>query len=167
MVLIGDVDEIPSRELLEAAAAGELPEVCAVRMRTFLHAVDWEVPQELVPPQCVIATARYIREHGGSLAAVRDARLTYPVVADGGWHFSWIGGPAAAKEKLETATCHTELLTNGEGDLIADGTRYRTAENGGGLPVVPVEVDETWPDWIREHRCPEWFRPRETAEVPA
>ena len=137
-------------------------------MRVFIHAVDWEVPPEHVPPQCVIATAGYIRRNGGSLAAIRDRRDQYPVIEDGGWHFSWQGGPEAAKDKLLTATCHTELLTNGEGDLIADGTRYRTAENGGGLPVVPVDVDETWPEWIRARKCPAaWFRPRETAEVPA
>ena len=168
IVLIGDLDEIPSRSLIERARAGKLPEVCAVRMRVFIHCVDWEVPAGHVPPQCVIATAGYIRRNGGSLAAIRDRRDSYPVIEDGGWHFSWQGGPAAAKDKLLTATCHTELLDNGEGDLIADGTRYRSAEDGGGLPVVPVDVDETWPAWIRDRRCPEiWFRPRETAEVPA
>ena len=60
----------------------------------------------------------------------------------------------------------TELLTNGEGPLIADGTRYRSAENGGGLPVVPVDVDGSWPAWIRERKCPpQWFRPRGPADV--
>ena len=167
-VLICDLDEIPSREVLEKARRGELPEVCALRMNVTIHAVDWLVPAGRVPPQAVIATAGFIRRRGGSLAAVRDRRLEYPVIENAGWHFSWIGGPEAAREKLETATCHTELLTNGEGPLIADGTRYRTAENGGGLPVVPVDVDETWPKWIAERKCPpEWFRPREEAAVPA
>jgi glycosyltransferase involved in cell wall biosynthesis len=167
IVLICDVDEIPAPSLLEKARAGKLPQVCSVRMRTFIHAVDWEVPQEVLPPTCVIATAGYIRKNGGSLAAIRDRRDQYPEIPDGGWHFSWQGGPEAAREKLLTMTCHTELLTNGEGDLIADGTRYRTSENGGGLPVVPVDVDQTWPAWIREHRCPvAWFRPREDAAVP-
>jgi len=162
VVLICDADEIPSRSLLEAARAGELPEVCSVRMRTTLHAVDWEVPAERIPPTCVIATAGYIRRNGGSLAAIRDRRDLYPVIEDGGWHFSWTGGPEAAKRKLETATCHTELIGTPEGDLIADGTRYRTSEDGGGLPVVAAEVDDTWPEWIRERKCPpSWFRPRD------
>jgi len=133
-----------------------------VRMRTTLHAVDWEVPAERIPPTCVIATAGYIRRNGGSLAAIRDRRDLYPVIEDGGWHFSWTGGPEAAKRKLETATCHTELIGTPEGDLIADGTRYRTSEDGGGLPVVAAEVDDTWPEWIRERKCPpSWFRPRD------
>jgi hypothetical protein len=68
--------------------------------------------------------------------------------------------------KLETATCHTELLTNGEGALIADGTRYRTAQNGGGLPVVARDVDAGWPEFITSHRCPpEWFRPKDLSDT--
>jgi glycosyltransferase involved in cell wall biosynthesis len=167
IVLICDVDEIPSPSLLERAKAGELPEVCSVRTRTFLHAVDWEVPPFLVPPAYVVATAGYIRAHGGSLAAIRDSRNEYPVVTDGGWHFSWTGGPSAAAEKLATATCHTELLGTGEGDLIADGTRYRDGTAGReGLPVKAAEVDETWPEWITSHQCPpEWFRPKDWSDT--
>ena len=161
VVLICDVDEIPSRSLLEKAKSGELPEVCAVRMRTFLYAVDWEVQDE-VPPACVVATAGYIRRHGGSLAAIRDQRDEYPVIQDGGWHFSWVGGPEAQRRKLETATCHTELVNTEEGRRIADGTRYREAADGDGLKTVPVDVDCTWPAMIRQRRVPpEWFRPRE------
>lgn len=166
VVLICDVDEVPSPSLLERAKAGDLPEVCSVRMRTTLHAVDWEVPAHRVPPTCVVATAGYIRRNGGSLAAIRGKRDEYPVVTDGGWHFSWTGGPEAAREKLETATCHTELIGTREGDLITAGERYRTAADGGGLPVKPVEVDETWPEYITSHRCPpEWFRPKDFSDT--
>ena len=168
IVLICDLDEIPSPSLLERARSGKLPQVCSVRMATYIHNLNFRVPEEHLPPTCVVATAGYIRKHGGGLAAIRDRRDQYPVIEDGGWHFSWFGGPEAAKEKLETATCHTELLTNGEGDLIADGTRYRSTENGGGLPVTEVEVDDTYPQWIRDGKCPQaWYKPRELAEVPA
>ena len=85
------------------------------------------------------------------------------MILDGGWHFSWIGGPEAVREKLETATCHTELLGTPEGDLIASGERYRSGgHTAGHLPVVAVDVDESWPAWIADRKCPdEWFRPRE------
>lgn len=162
-VLIGDVDEIPSPALLEWNG----PDVAAVRMRTCLFAADWEVPQMYVPPQCVIAEAGWLRRQaagGRYLADVRDARDSWPVFEGGGTHLSWIGGPERQREKLETATCHTELLGTAEGDLIASGERWRTSQDGGGLPVVPVEVDETWPAYVHERRCPpEWFRPREAA----
>jgi hypothetical protein len=161
VVLICDLDEIPSPGLLKWDGK---PPVISVRMRTFLFAVDWEVPQEHLPPQCVAATVAYLRsqaQHGRGLAEVRDNRDAYPVALNGGWHFSWCGGPERQREKLETATCHTELLGTVEGGLIASGERYRTSQDGGGLPVVPVDVDETWPAYVAERRCPsEWYRPR-------
>ncbi len=159
-VLICDLDEIPSPQLLEWR--GGSWEVAAVQMRSFLFAVDWEVADP-VPPTCVVATAGYLFKHQGGLAAVRDGRGGYlEVIKDGGWHFSWVGGPEAQREKLETASCHrNEIDSRPEGALIRDGTRYRTSENGGGLAVVPVEVDESFPAYVRGPRCPpEWRRPR-------
>lgn len=169
VVLISDLDEWPSPELL-AFAAGPIrddAQVMSVPMRTFLFAADWEVKAPL-PPTCVIATVAYLRKRaadGDLLAEVRDGRDRYLKFGGfGGWHFSWMGGPEAHKRKLLTSTCHTELLVSPEGGLIASGDRWRTAEDGGGLPVVPVDVDETWPAFIRERRCPpEWYRPREAA----
>lgn len=163
-VLISDLDEIPSPALLGWRGPG----VISARMRTFLFAADWEVPDAVLPPTCVAATVGWLRQSvamgGVGLAETRDARDRWPVLADGGWHFSWIGGPERQRQKLLTATCHTELLGTPEGDMILDGTRYRTSEDGGGLPVVPVDVDETWPKYIYERRCPaEWYRPRTEA----
>lgn len=160
-VVIGDCDEIPSLALMDWDGPGV---VVSVRMRTFLFAVDWEVPQAHLPPQCVAAKVGWLRAQGGSLAQVRDQRGSWPVLQDGGWHFSWIGGPERQRAKLEEATCHTELLGTTEGDLIASGERWRTSQDGGGLPVVPVDVDGSWPAYIRERRAPaEWYRPREAA----
>ena len=167
VVIVADTDEIPSPQLLDflplwSSARGELP--LSVAMRTLLYAADWQVSVP-VPPTCVVATVRYLRKRAASgeyLAEVRDGRDNYPVFSGfGGSHLSWIGGPERQREKLLTATCHTELLGTPEGELIASGERYRTAQDGGGLPVVPVEVDETWPVYVYERRCPkEWFRPR-------
>jgi hypothetical protein len=178
VVLISDCDEIPSPQLLAflplwASAGGEIP--LSVRMRTFLFAVDWEVPDPVprpdgrkvpLPPTCVVATVKYLRKRaatGEYLAQVRDGRGNYPEFSGpGGWHFSWCGGVERQREKLFSATCHTELLGSPEGALIASGERYRTAKDGGGLPVEPVEIDSTWPAYVYERRCPaSWFRPRE------
>jgi hypothetical protein len=164
-VIIGDLDEIPSSSLMNwREATGHRYTVIAARMRTTLFAVDWEVPDEVLPPTCVAATVSWLRMQavkGRGLGEVRDRRADYPVLRDGGWHFSWLGGPEVQKRKLETSTCHTELLGTAEGDMIADGTRFRTGQHGEGhLPVRPVDVDDTWPAFIRERRCPaEWFRP--------
>ena len=176
VVLICDVDEIPSEDLLAAAAQYGThgpPWPVKVPMRLFLFAVDWEVlvPQ---PPPCVLAPVRYLRDQaamGRFLAEVRDSRDLYPQLGgDGqtwGWHFSWCGGPERQRAKLETGTCHTEILDTPEADLIRSGARWRTAEDGGGLPVVPVDVDSSWPGYVYERRCPAaWFRPRDGEGAP-
>lgn len=162
-VLIADIDEIPSPELIERGPGRE--PVVSVPMRTFLFAVDWEVARR-VPPTCVAARVRLLREmarSGAYLAEVRDDRDRYLTFGwPGGWHFSWCGGPADQAVKLDTATCHTEILSTAEAQLIRSGRRFASAENGGGLPVTPVTVDSTWPAYIAERRCPpEWFRPDE------
>lgn len=158
VVLITDADEIPSPSALE----WEGPGAASLWMRTTLYAVDWLVPRSYpLPPSAVAATVGFLREQGGRLGAVRDGRGNYPMITDGGWHFSWLGGPERQLAKLEQSTCHTELLEHPEAELIRSGARYRDGASGGGIPVIPVEVDEAWPAWIRERRCPaEWFRPR-------
>ena len=88
--------------------------------------------------------------------------------ATGGWHFSWTGqgGPAWQAAKLDEATCHTEILGTAEAGLIRSGARWATAQDGGGLPVRPVTVDETWPAYIYERRCPAaWFRPASRSQA--
>ena len=171
-VLICDVDEIPSPELLGwlAGHPGRYGPVFAVMMRTYLFAVDWAVDWtgKVEPPTCVVAAAGWLRgmaESGAYLAEVRDSRGSWERInVFGGWHFSWVGGPQAQAEKLNTATCHTEILTTPEAALIRSGARWATAQDGGGLPVRPVDVDGTWPRPITERRVPEsWFRPRDTA----
>jgi hypothetical protein len=166
-VLICDVDEIPSAELLACPP----PRVMSVPMRTFLFAVDWEVAAP-VPPTCVAARVWWLRAQaarGEYLAEARDRRDRYPLFAGpGGWHFSWCGGPAAQKAKLDTATCHTEILATEEAALIRSGLRWSTSQAGGGLPVRPADVDETYPAYIRKRRCPrEWFRPRGVPDLAA
>ena len=157
-VLIADVDEIPSA----AALAWSGPDAVSLWMRTALFAADWLVPaSHPLPPSAVVCTGRALRERGGSLAAMRDYRGAYPLFPNGGWHFSWVGGPDFQREKLEKRTCHTEIYATPEGALIRSGSRWRSPETGGGIPVEPAEVDETWPAYIRERRCPaDWLRPR-------
>jgi Glycosyltransferase family 17 len=158
VVYITDVDELPSA----TALAWEGPGAVALWMRTTLYAVDWEVPPAYpLPPSAVAATVGFLREQGGRLGAVRDNRGAYPVITDGGWHFSWLGGPERQRAKLEQSTCHTELLAHPEAELIRSGARYTEGASGGGIPVVATEVDESWPAWIYQRKCPpEWFRPR-------
>jgi hypothetical protein len=158
-VIIGDLDEIPFPVSDLAQELGR--DVTAVRMRTFLYAVDWEAAdQDALPPTCVIARVSYIREHDGDLAGIRDRRADYPEIRDGGFHFSWLGGPSAQLYKAMMASCHKEEMdASGAIELIASGRAWREGADTG-IPLKPAVIDDTFPAMIRERRCPEvWFRP--------
>lgn len=161
IVLISDVDEFPPPRFLtpDPAYLGrqrlEPDAAVAFRPRVCIYAADWEYPvTELAG---VAARVSLVREHG--LAAVRDARGRFPQIT-GGWHLSWLGGPERQRAKL-AVHCHTEMPRTQE-YLIATGHCYTV----GFYPptqtrLIPVDVDRTWPQWIRERQCPpEWFRPR-------
>jgi Glycosyltransferase family 17 len=154
LVLIADVDEIPSAAVL----AADPDPVVTLRQRIFAFAVDWEFPEPELTS--VLARASWLR--GGSLGAVRDARGRYPVAEDGGWHFSWLGGPAAIERKI-SAHCHEEqdeALSRG----LRDHSLYERGAGIWGFSLIPAEVDDTWPRYVRERRCPaSWFRPRREA----
>ena len=120
-----------------------------------------------VPPTCVIATAGYIRRNGGSLAAIRDRRR---LPGHRGRRLAFLldrrpggrQGQAADRDLPHRAAGQRRGRPDRRRDPVPHrGERRRPAGR-------PVDVDETWPAWIRDRRCPEiWFRPRETAEVRA
>jgi len=151
VVLVGDVDEIPPTPLPPLGGAG-----WAMEVRHMTFAVDWENPVRQV---CTSAVRwKQIR----TFARMRELKYWLPRI-DAGWHFSWLGGPAAITAKNE-ACAHLEhkakvAAGNAAGRLYEQGW---CPWMGDGVQLAPVEVDETWPRWIRERRCPpEWFRPRQ------
>ena len=150
MVLICDLDEIPSANAI--ALPPDRP--YGLMMRTAHSAVDWLYPWQA--PGSVLAPWSVIK--GAALSSVRDGRPGYDVVHDGGWHFSWLGGPQKQAEKL-AVTCHLELSSEEQG-ILGSGQGYKDGRHIG-VEMVAWDVDETWPAYIRERRCPQsWFRPR-------
>jgi hypothetical protein len=155
MVLVSDVDEIPSRVVL----APNPPYVSALQQRVFHSAVDWEYPE----PQrtSVLACVGHLKAiPGQSLSTLRSQRDFFPVLENAGWHFSWLGTAEQRQAKLLT-TCHTDM-PEAEWNAIADGTTWsRGLHYASDSHVRPADVDDTWPAYIRERRCPpSWFRPR-------
>lgn len=164
VILFCDVDEFPAGE-----AFTRLPEPAFAHEQDLLmYGVDWLYPE---PQLCsVSARAGWARQprwcphcgrdRPGCATAVRDYRNDYPRLR-GGKHITWLGGIPGQRAKL-SATCHLEM-TPSEYDRIWNGDCYeRGVHHGdGGLMMIPVDVDETWPKMIYERQCPpEWFRPR-------
>ncbi len=95
---------------------------------------------------------------GGPWAAMRDMRNS-PTDVVSGWHFSWLGGTREAWMAKVNQFCHPEV----EQRIIdkAD-TYFSQGVHVDGLPMVPVEVDKTWPKWMQDPaNVPDsWRRPR-------
>lgn len=64
------------------------------------------------------------------------------------------------RQKLKVQ-CHLEMRPD-EAERLASGACYRDGiHQSGQCSMIPVEVDETWPQMIWQRKCPEsWFRPR-------
>jgi hypothetical protein len=94
---------------------------------------------------------------------MRNTRRQNPArqcIPDAGWHLSWLGGDDVNLAKAN-AFCHPETTgTISEG--INNGAINRThGIHSDGTKMEPVDVDESWPAFIHERRCPaSWWRPR-------
>lgn len=163
LVLLCDVDEIPSPYALSVTP----DDAAALSMRLAMFAVDWVYPEETR-----IAIAGLHRNLSvKSFWQVRDNGFrSWTQNYDGcGWHFTWLGGPDAIWRKA-SQFCHLELrdmilAANERGELYEQGMTWHGM--GAYPPPRPenrqlaATVDESWPAYIRERRCPpEWFRPQ-------
>jgi beta-1,4-mannosyl-glycoprotein beta-1,4-N-acetylglucosaminyltransferase len=159
MLILADADEIPSPLAMQAVR----DRVCGVvdmKCCFFYADLMWGTPlRTSVYTTVAAATAK------GMMATRRGVWAEGPVICQealGGHHLSFLGGPEAVRAKLD-AHCHTELNGDVETWLIKNDPEYNPfGQTYGGGPLLPVDVDSTWPRWITERRCPpSWFRPRE------
>lgn len=152
IIMHGDVDEIPSRAVVQMADPVRGLHVCIQKFHPF--AVDWQHPQDW--QGTVIGRRKNIRGFG----AMRETRYTGPPIPNAGRHFTWVSDGVAAKKRKLDAFSHPEIRMEWECKLDADYCRTNGVHVDGGTKLSPVEVDETWPRWIYERSCPEgWFRP--------
>jgi hypothetical protein len=159
IILQSDVDEIP--RALQARNVRPGGELWSFAQRGHFWAVDWLYPQPWFGT--VATTVRKLKRFQQTpFAYMRDSRMTArnpPHLNDAGWHFSWMGGAEAAMAKVGSF-CHPEVE-----DRIVDGLANNSFYVGGihvdGQRMHPVDVDESWPKWIREGNAPaSWYRQR-------
>lgn len=155
IVLHGDVDEIVSKvvghQLKDIVVEDK---IFALEQNLYSMAVDWLYP---IPWQGTVVTSnRNARQM--SMVDMRNMRVSAPRIRSG-WHFTWLGGPEFIERKARSFS-HTEdnvqsyIKEMGE-KLYTDG--YHVL----GEKLIPVDIDDSYPNYIKERRCPpEWFRPR-------
>jgi len=169
VLIYSDVDEILNEDCIKRAATPGRG--LKFYQRFFLFAVDWEWPYKWR------GSAACHVENVSSVEAVRTADTFSIHPGDAGWHFSWLGGPDGIIAKTKVY-CHDELTKrieelNEQGDLYEKGHLFWYTGSGKtprldsrqGFQcferLTPRDVNETWPRYINEGKCPEiWFRPR-------
>ncbi len=150
VVLHGDLDEVPRPIVVRNLHPRGM---VALEMVGLFWAIDWRYG----PPWMgtVATTAGRLT----SFCDMRDARSVAPRIPDAGWHMSWIGGAAVAMSKVGSF-CHPEVRR----DVVAGIASGRFITDGyhlDGMKLQAVDVDDTWPRYVRDGLCPRsWFRPR-------
>lgn len=151
-VLMGDADEIPSRELIQNIPIGlELPVRIEQRLSYYyLNTVTekpWYGTILIDQPNLVRATAQQTRDCIWSVGM--------PTIV-GGWHFSYLGGPQRIQEKLRSFA-HTEYNTSYFTNLnyIKRSMKNGTDLLGRDESYHKIAVDNSFPHLIQEH--PEKF----------
>jgi hypothetical protein len=155
IVLLSDVDEIPNSWLV--ASLRRVPPTSGMvsfEQRFCPFAVDWEHPEKWY------GTVATLWENVSSMNALRDSRGQKDrVLQDGGFHFSWMGGAPAAYRKLHSFA-HPEIVPSLD-ETVRSNLCYLEGRHVDGVKLLPVDVDESYPRYVLEHRCPEiWFRRR-------
>ena len=169
IILHGDVDEIcrpvhvrnvrpklPERPTLLPDGTVDLGFV-SFSQRGHFFAVDWLHPE---PWGGTVAGTLEQVSMIGKFHKMRNTRnWNVTGLDDAGWHLSWLGGQEATMAKLN-AFCHPEVAERTELGLQTD--RYlREGMHLDGRRMTAVDVDEDWPPYVFERRCPPgWFRPR-------
>lgn len=156
VIMHGDIDEIPTVVVARNLRPNGL---VSLEQRGHFWAVDWLYP--LPWYGTVAGRVGAIRSYG----VMRDTRNRNAIkLPGGGWHLSWL--PVGELTSTETAIakvgsfCHPEVEERILSGVAEDRFRGRGIHVDG-QRLQPVDVDETWPKWIYEGRCPDsWYRPR-------
>ncbi len=168
IILHGDIDEIP-RALHVRNVKPRPGWFVTFEQRMHCFAVDWQHPDPWFGTVAGrAATVKGLTDNVNCFARMRDKRnrFTQPGAGvdpqplfDAGWHFSWLGGREAGLRKLGSF-CHPEIADRTQVGLEAD-MYYREGYHVDGRRQLAVDVNETWPKYIRDGKAPaSWFRPR-------
>ena len=104
-LILSDVDEIPDLKIFEQLDP-DAPTMIAWNTSLYYYWVNMRCWKWIGPVSCPFGM--FQSEFLSDMQSLRNCRSGAPMIIDGGWHFSFLGGPEAIKEKIE-AFSHTEF----------------------------------------------------------
>lgn len=142
IIIISDADEIPRRSVIEGI---EPDGVVSLALDVYCVYINWLTPNDHTVKVCRFkdfTTAQEVRK------APRGLTLPHA-----GWEFSSLTTPEGISHKLGSFS-HFELDNTDINDvnLIRDRIMGGFDPYGFGLRYTPVEIDDTWPEAIKNNR---------------
>jgi hypothetical protein len=137
-----------------------LPEpVLGLEQKLRFCAVDWDGSPGVT---AVMARGAVLLDGQFTCDTLRQRRESFPKVVNGGYHFSWFGGPERFRDKAVCSPHQETLETNLR--LAAEGFAWQRGL--GGIPDNDTvtgdvaEITDDYPVWVRDRKCPwYWWRP--------
>lgn len=141
VVLGGDLDEIPRRNVVE----GFDGIASSLVMAHLVYSTAQQTPGPWIGT--VMGT---LGQLGPDAHFIRERRGAHRPIYDAGWHFSWFGG-GKRRESKYTRQAHQELRA--EGKLESEYPASMTHVDGH-TKLIPYEGD--LPRWVIDKAPPEW-----------
>jgi len=153
IILLSDVDEIPSRGAVEDAKTVRSGQVYGFEMRMFYYGLNWQFPTKWW-------SVRAFRAESLKYLSPQELRTCPPdtIIPNGGWHFSYFYKQDELIERIKAkalAFSHTEFTTP---EYLR--TSYLQFCIRGGLSWCTVpkslikfrysDVDETYPEMVKD-----------------
>ncbi len=161
-IIVSDVDEIPDPSCVKYAA--EIPDIKAFRQQLYYYFLNCECAElndlpwsimcnlgEMESPQ--VLRDRIVNIQGALLSGIYHVEQGVKLIENAGWHFSYLGGVEAIKNKIRSYS-HVEYNNQD----ILDDEKIMTVINEGndlfgrGFHFNYVAIDESFPDYILKNK---------------
>ena len=144
-VIVSDADEIPRASVVKKANVwgGHVH----LDMNTYYFKLNWKIPDKWNQGGRPFM-ARYVQM--GSPQEMRDDQRK--LIIDGGWHFSYLGLAEEVQLKIQSFA-HSEYNTPEFTDLKhLERSIRKGLDPFKRFELEPVEVDETYPQWVLDNK---------------
>lgn len=156
LVMIGDVDEVPTREAVDLAVDAMNTRCGAITFQMSMFYYNLKYLRMSVWPGTVMTDLYFLRQAGAQV--IRDARGQIPdAVTAAGWHMSYFNDPKGIANKIESFS-HAELNRDEFKDIDHVSHCIKTGKDlfERDVPVLLVE-QESFPEYFKEAAPKEWW----------
>jgi beta-1,4-mannosyl-glycoprotein beta-1,4-N-acetylglucosaminyltransferase len=161
IIIISDLDEIPDPDAVKFVVSNFVPgKIYNLCQKWYMYFLNVHYAKEWFGTR--ICNFELLQQHSVDLMRHhlenRDEQPG-PIIEDGGWHFSFLGGQKAVMEKLKAysyqgrrSAFFLKIL-----DYLFPSRIHKKIENNEdifstGRKFVTVKIDETFPKYIQSHQ---------------